>query len=66
MGSHQIVTETEQFQNRAGERVETEHLHYVKGYRVFMLQAITGFFHFVSLASATVRKKHQALFHNLK
>lgn len=55
MGSHQIATETpktEQFQNRTGERVEAEHLDYVKGYRVFMLQAIAGFFHFASLASA--------------
>ena len=53
MGSHQIVTETpntEQFQNRLGERGEAEHLDCVKGYRVFMLQAIAGFFHPTSLA----------------
>lgn len=42
--------QTEQFQNRLGEREEAEHLDCVKGDRVFMIQAITGFFHLTSLA----------------
>lgn len=53
MGTHQMGTETpnkEQFQNRLGERGEAEHLDCVKGYRVFMLQAIAGFFRLASLA----------------
>lgn len=53
MGSHQIVTETlnlEQFQNRLGEWGEAEHLECVKGYRLFMPQAVAGFFHLASLA----------------
>lgn len=33
--------------------MKVEHLHYVKGCRVFMLQAVAVFFYFASLDSAT-------------